>query len=75
VPRDALILRSDSIYVFKVTAEGTAEKVSVETGIGHNSLIEVKGNVGAGDQVVIRGGQRRRGPALIVGPSPPPKRA
>jgi RND family efflux transporter MFP subunit len=58
VPRDALILRSDSIYVFKVTAEGIAEKVSVETGIGHNSLIEVKGNVGAGDQVVVRGGER-----------------
>jgi len=58
VPRDALILRSDSIYVFKVTAEGKAEKVSVETGIGHASLIEVKGRVGAGDQVVVRGGER-----------------
>jgi RND family efflux transporter MFP subunit len=58
VPRDALILRSDSIYLFKVTADGTAEKVAVETGIGHASLIEVKGKVSAGDQVVVRGGER-----------------
>lgn len=58
VPRDALILRSDSIYVFKVGAEGKAERVSVETGIGHESLIEVKGDLGAGDQVVVRGGER-----------------
>lgn len=60
VPRDALILRSDNIYVFKVSEEGKAERVAVETGIGHASLIEVRGDVTAGDRVVVRGGERLR---------------
>ncbi len=60
VPRDALILRSDNIYLFKVSEEGTAERVTVETGIGHASLIEVRGDVVAGDRIVIRGGERLR---------------
>jgi RND family efflux transporter MFP subunit len=58
VPRDALILRSEGIYVFKVNGEGTAERVLVETGMGEASLIEVRGNVTGGDQVVIRGAER-----------------
>jgi multidrug efflux pump subunit AcrA (membrane-fusion protein) len=60
VPRDALILRSEGIYVFKVTEEGTAERVTVETGMGHDSLIEVRGDLGSGDKVVVRGGERLR---------------
>ena len=58
VPRDALILRQGGIHIFKVLEDGTAEKVSVETGVGYESLIEVRGNVGAGDKVVVRGGER-----------------
>jgi len=60
VPRDALILRSEGIYVFKVTEDGTAERVTVETGMGHDSLIEVRGDLGSGDKVVVRGGERLR---------------
>ena len=60
VPRDALILRSEGIYVFKVTDEGTAEKVTVKTGMGHDSLIEVLGDLASGDTVVVRGGERLR---------------
>ena len=60
VPRDALILRSEGIYVYKVTDEGTAEKVTVETGMGHDSLIEVLGDLGSGDTIVVRGGERLR---------------
>jgi RND family efflux transporter MFP subunit len=58
VPRDALILRSEGIYVFKVTGDGTAERILVETGMGEASLIEVRGNVAGGDKVVVRGGER-----------------
>jgi len=60
VPRDALILRSEGIYVYKVTDDGTAEKVTVLTGMGHDSLIEVRGDLGSGDQIVVRGGERLR---------------
>ena len=58
VPRDALILRQGGSYVFKVLEDGTAEKVPVETGVGYESLIEVRGQVSAGDKVVVRGGER-----------------
>lgn len=60
VPRDALILRSEGIYVYKVTDDGTAEKVTVLTGMGHDSLIEVRGDLGSGDKIVVRGGERLR---------------
>jgi len=60
VPRDALILRSEGIYVYKVTDDGTAEKVTVKTGMGHDSLIEVSGDLGSGDTIVVRGGERLR---------------
>ncbi len=63
VPRDALILRQDSVYVFRVTADGTAERLEVETGIGNGPRIEVRpvppsGAIAAGDRVVVRGGER-----------------
>lgn len=67
VPRDALILRRDSTYVFKVTADDTAERVEVETGIGEGDLVEVTGPVEAGDRVVVRGGERlRAGQAVSI---------
>lgn len=60
VPRDALILRSESIYVYKLTSDDTVERVAVETGIGNGPRIEVHGALSAGDRVVIRGGERLR---------------
>lgn len=58
VPRDALILRQDNTYVFKVTDDGNVEQVNVQTGIGNGAYIEVRGNVFDGDEVVVRGGER-----------------
>lgn len=67
VPRDALILRSDAIYVFRVGEDGTAERLSVETGIGDRKKIEIVGAVEPGDRVVVRGGERLRpGQAVLV---------
>jgi RND family efflux transporter MFP subunit len=67
VPRDALILRSDAIYVFRVGNDGTAERIAVETGIGDSELIEIVGAVGQGDRIVVRGGERLRpGQAVSV---------
>ena len=67
VPRDALILRQGGIHIYKVLEDNTAEKVTVETGVGYESLIEVRGNVGAGDKVVVRGGERLQpGQAVVI---------
>jgi RND family efflux transporter MFP subunit len=60
VPRDALVLRRDNTFVFKIDPEGAAQRVEVETGVGRGELIEVKGDVAAGDRVVVRGGERLR---------------
>lgn len=60
VPRDALILRQDNIYLFKLVEDNKVEQVPVQTGVGNGSMIEVRGNINHGDQVVIRGGERLR---------------
>ncbi|HET9485032.1 MAG TPA: efflux RND transporter periplasmic adaptor subunit, partial [Xanthomonadales bacterium] len=58
VPRDALILRQDGTYVFRITADGTAERIAIETGATRGDLVEVRGAVAAGDRLVVRGGER-----------------
>jgi len=58
VPRDALILRREGTSVFKVNADMTVEQVSVITGLGDGSYIEVNGELDPGDPVVTRGAER-----------------
>jgi len=57
VPRDALILRRDGTSVFKVTDQSTVNQVKVVVGLGAGPLIEVFGDLVAGDEVVIRGAE------------------
>lgn len=58
VPRDALVLRREGASVFRIKDDMTAEQVSVTTGLGAGSLIEVIGDVKPGDRIVIRGAER-----------------
>ena len=58
VPRDALVLREDNTYVFKVNGKGVAERVAVETGAEDGPFVEVKGPVSAGERVIVRGAER-----------------
>lgn len=58
IPRDALVLRNQQVYVFKVLDNATARQVAVRVGKGVNDLVSVDGDVGVGDQVVIRGAER-----------------
>ena len=68
VPRDALILRANTTYVYRINAEHKAERVVVSTGIASGSLIEVLGAVSVGDRVVVRGGERlREGQEVVEG--------
>ena len=57
VPRDALVLRRDGTSVFKVTEDSKVSEVKVIVGLGAGRLIEVFGDLVAGDQVVIRGAE------------------
>jgi RND family efflux transporter MFP subunit len=67
VPRDALVLRGSEIFVLRVTNENVVEKVSVDTGIGLGSLVEVIGDVSGGDRVVTRGAERLKpGQEVVV---------
>jgi len=58
VPRDALVLREDNTYIFKVDKKGQAQRVAVETGSEEGPLVEVKGLIGAGESVIVRGAER-----------------
>jgi RND family efflux transporter MFP subunit len=58
VPRDALVLREDNTYVFKVDGKSQAQRVAVETGAEEGPLVEVKGPIAPGERVIIRGAER-----------------
>jgi len=75
VPRDALVLRREGVYVFRVLdgpeKSSTAERIQVETGISNLNLIEVIGGIQAGDMVITRGGENLRpGLPVMIKPSP-----
>jgi multidrug efflux system membrane fusion protein len=58
VPRDALVLRDNQVYVFKINQNGAAERITVVAGDGSADRIGVRGALQAGDRVVIRGAER-----------------
>ena len=58
VPRDALVLREDNTYVFKVNGKGVAERVAIQTGAEDGAYVEVRGPVSAGERVIVRGAER-----------------
>lgn len=61
VPRDALVIRSEGVFVMKVNGEQKAERVGVKLGVADGEWIAVDGELTAGDQVIIRGGESLRG--------------
>lgn len=61
VPRDALIIRADGLYVVKVDGARRAERVSVRAGVADGDWIAVEGSLRAGDNIVVRGGESLRG--------------
>ena len=52
------MLRREGVFVYRIDDESKAEQVSVITGLGAGKLIEVIGDLDAGDRVVIRGAER-----------------
>ena len=60
VPRDALILRREGAYVFRIKEDNTAERLLVRTGAATGNVVAVSGGIENGDRVVVRGGERLR---------------
>ena len=59
VPRDALVIRSFGIHVFRIADDNKVEQVPVRVGEGmRDDKVEVLGDLQAGDQLVVRGGER-----------------
>ena len=57
VPRDALVLRADGSYVFRINGENKAEQIRVDPGDSAGDLIAVRGELTEGDRVAIRGAE------------------
>jgi RND family efflux transporter MFP subunit len=60
IPRDALIIRSGGIFVYRVNGEQRAERVDVKLGIADGDWIGVDEGLSPGDAVVVRGGESLR---------------
>jgi RND family efflux transporter MFP subunit len=60
IPRDALILRQDGSYVFRINEENKAERIAVEIGDSAGDLIGVSGLLAEGDRVAVRGAENLR---------------
>jgi RND family efflux transporter MFP subunit len=57
VPRDALVLRQNGSFVFRINAENKAEQIKVEIDDSAGELVAVRGNLTEGDRVAIRGAE------------------
>jgi multidrug efflux pump subunit AcrA (membrane-fusion protein) len=60
-PRDALVIRAEAIYVYRVNGDQRAERIVVKPGIADGDWIAVEGALAPNDKVVVRGGESLRG--------------
>lgn len=58
VPRDAIAERQDGKYLMRVDSNGKAQRVAVTADASDGELVMIRGNVSAGDTVVVRGVER-----------------
>ncbi|MBS0418808.1 MAG: efflux RND transporter periplasmic adaptor subunit [Proteobacteria bacterium] len=58
IPRDALVIRENHSYVLRVSHANTVEELDVTPGIALADVVEVRGPVSPGDQLVVRGAER-----------------
>ncbi len=59
--RDALVIRAEGLYVYRVNGEERAERIAVKAGVADGDWIAVDGELKAGDQVIVRGAELLRG--------------
>jgi RND family efflux transporter MFP subunit len=61
VPRDALVIRADGLFVVRMSAQKRAERIAVKAGVADGDWIAVDGLLRAGDTIVVRGAETLRG--------------
>lgn len=60
VPRDALVLRSEGTFVYRISDENKAEHIEVEIGDSAGTAVAVRGQLTEGDRVAVRGAENLR---------------
>jgi RND family efflux transporter MFP subunit len=58
IPRDAIVLREEGNFVFRIDSDNTAKKVKVEIGEGSRDWVSVTGPLNRGDWIAVRGVER-----------------
>ncbi len=58
VPRDALVERGGTAYVYKVTGDGAAEQVTANITSTVGMWVAITDGIDAGDRVIVRGAER-----------------
>jgi multidrug efflux pump subunit AcrA (membrane-fusion protein) len=60
IPRDALVLRNNGAFVFRVNDANVAERIEVVIGDSAGETIAVSGSLHEGDRVAVRGAENLR---------------
>lgn len=58
IPRDAIVLRAEGNYVFRISSANVAEQVPVEVGEGTREWVSVNSGLNKGEWVAVRGVER-----------------
>jgi RND family efflux transporter MFP subunit len=58
VPKDAVVRTGSGEAVYRITTDGTAERVTVESGSATGVWVAVRGEIRPGDKVITRGNER-----------------
>jgi RND family efflux transporter MFP subunit len=65
VPRDALVIRSEGLAVYRVGPDNKVQRMAVTTGVADGDWIAVEGQLLVSDTVVVRGGENLQDGATV----------
>jgi RND family efflux transporter MFP subunit len=65
IPRDALVLRHNGTFVFRINRENRAERIAVEIGDSSGAMVAITGPLSEGDRVAVRGAENLREGAAV----------
>lgn len=55
IPKEAVLERADGSVVYRLVGGDRVERIQVRTGVHRDALVEVRGEIRAGDPIVVRG--------------------